>query len=800
MHKLLPFLLAWQTVGPQPDGSTLLNTGWKVKPAGALVTVGSLPMSRLVTRDGRTLIVLHGGYNPPGITILDAATHRERQRLPLPHAWRGLALSADEQTLYAGMGSQPKIARFRLRQGQWQPDGEIVLGPDNSDAHLIGDLLLTPGGEHLLATDIVQNEILVLRLQDHTLLRRIPTGSGPYALALDPADPGVVWSSHWTGASIGAFRIASAEALRTLPTGPHPSEILWLGPRLAVATANTNHVEIYANTQGQWRQTEVVNLALFPRQPLGMTPSGLALSPDGKTLLVSCADANTVAVVDVAGRRARVNGFLPTGWYPTGVAWLAGGKVAVLNGKGTRSYPNPQGLTPLKWPILDPAKASQIQYVLRIQPGAVQFIDPWNAVTLKQHTAVVRQLTPWRDPMASGVRPPPGSPIPARPGGPTPFRHVILLMKENRTYDQVLGDMEKGNNDPSLVLFGEAVTPNHHKLAREFTQLDNFYVNADVSADGYYWTTAAIAPDTTQRTMPLNYARRGPRGQSKPTPEGLRTAPGGHLWDATLRAGKSIRNYGFTAVNLPHPPESGVQIADVRDPVLKPHTSMTFRQHDRDFSDVKRMQEVIDDLRRWEKTGRMPDLLLITIGNDHTEGATPGACTPQSCVADNDQALGRFVDALSHSRFWKDTVLFVVEDDAQDGPDHVDSHRSPAYALSAYTRRRALDSNHYSTVSILRTIELILGLPPMTHFDGAARPMHSVFQAKPDLTPYTCEPPRVSLTDRNPRRSATAERSRALDFRESDRIDDAELNDILYLAIQGRPAPAPRRSHYGEQP
>jgi DNA-binding beta-propeller fold protein YncE len=800
MKSFLSLLLAFQTAGPQPDGTVVLNTGWKVKPAGVSVPIGTLPMSRVVTRDGGTVFVLNGGFNPPSVSVLDAAGKRERQRLPMPHAWRGLALSADEQTLYAGQGSQPKISRFRLQQGQWQADGHIELGGQEGDAHLIGDLLLTPDGQHLLATDLPQNEIIAIRLKDQAVQRRIATQSGPYALTLDSTDPGVVWSSHWTNASIGAYRIATGETVRTLATGPHPNELLWAGKRLIVATANTNHIEIYSQSKGTWRQTEVVSLALFPKQPPGMTPSSLSLSPDGKTLLVACADANTVAVVDVSGPRAKVAGFVPAGWYPTGASWLAGGKAVIFNGRGTRSYPNPKGLTPLKWPNIDPKTAGDIEYVLRIQHGSAQFLDAWDAVTLGKYTATVRSLTPWRDAMATRVQVPAGNPIPSKPGGPTPFQHVILLMKENRTYDQVLGDMERGNNDKSLVLFGEAVTPNHHKLAREFTQLDNFYVNADVSADGYYWTTSAIAPDTTQRTMPISYARRGPRGKTKPTPEGLRTAPAGHIWDAALRAGKTIRNYGFTAVNLPKPPETGVQIAEVRDPVLKPHTSLTFRQHDRDFSDSKRMQVVIDDIRKWEKEGGMPNLLLITIGNDHTEGTTPGICTPQSCVADNDQALGLLVDALSHSKFWKDTALFVLEDDAQDGPDHVDSHRSPAYVISAYTRRGALDSTHYSTVSMLRTIELILGLPPMTHFDGAAQPMYTVFQNQPDLRPYTKEPPRVSLTDRNPPYSPTAARSRALDFSESDRIDDAELNDILYQAIQGRPAPAPRRSHFGERP
>lgn len=792
---LLVLLSLAQVIGPQPDGTTLLNTGWRLQPAGLSIPVGTMPMSRVSTVDGKTLYVLNGGFNPPSISVIDTVRKTEIQRQPLPSAWRGLALAADGKTLYASQAASMRISRFAVNEAKLTPAGEIdltALAPQG-EAHFLGDILLTTNNR-LLVADSPQNKVYVLKLPEGTLERTITTGPSPYALAAEPGQPNQIWVSHWTGSSIAAYNLDTGEAIHKIPTGPHPTEILRTANQLIVATANTNHIEFYQQRQTQWTQSEIVSVAMTPHQPVGMTPSALALSPDGKTVLAVCSDANAVAVIQLTDKRARMAGFIPTGWYPTGVAFTSNG-IAILNGRGSRSLPNPKGPQSTG----RSAALPDVEYVLRIQTGTVQFVDTWTEATLKQHTAKVQSLSPWRESLLADAGIPKGNPIPTKPGQPSPIKHVILLMKENRTYDQVFGDLDKGNRDPSLVLFGESITPNHHKLAREFVLLDNFYVNADVSADGYYWTTSAIAPDTTQKTMPIGYARRGPRGKSIPTPEGIRTAPGGHIWDAALRAGKTIRNYGFSAVNLPNPPATGIQIATVQDEALRPHTSMTFRQHDRAFSDQLRMKVVIDDLHEWEKKGEMPHLVLITIGNNHTEGTTPGACTPQSCVADNDQAFGQLVEALTQSRFWKDTALFVLEDDAQNGPDHVDSHRSPGFVISPYTKRGGVDSTHYSTVSMLRTIELILGLPPMTHFDASARPMHTLFQNEPDLRPYTNEPPRHSLTDLNPARSTTAARSLQLDFSGSDKADDDELNDILYLAIQGRPAPAPKRTLFGER-
>jgi DNA-binding beta-propeller fold protein YncE len=796
-----------QTVGPTGDGGFVLNTGWRIRPAGRNIPLSTLPMSQVLSPDGRMLAILNGGYQAASVSLVDTETSREVTRAIIGDGWRGLAFSRAGDRLYAGNGARGSLTEFSVSGATLTVQRKIDLYPGESVGvpHLIGDIVAQE--DRLLVADGEQAKVLVVDTAEAKVVSSIPVARNPYSMLLSP-DGSSLFVSSWSTAQIKEYSLSDGRELASIDVGAHPTELLWLpapehhaprdqdgndddddkpantSPRLAVACANTNSVYITTRENGKWRVKEKVNVALTPRQPAGMTPSSLSLSPDKRRIYVACSDANAVAVTDVTGPASKVLGFIPTGWYPTAVRALRDGRLLVLNGKGMGSHPNPDGPNPFRWPTPAPKK----EYVAAIQEGSALIVPNFGDKELEAYTKTVMQNSPYRDSMLEKAEIVKGNPVPDTPGGPTPIKHVILLMKENRTYDQVLGDMKEGNGDPNLVLFGEKITPNHHKLAREFVLLDNFYVNADVSADGFYWTTAAIAPDTNQKTWPLNYARRiYARGNG--SPEGTRQAPGGHVWDKAAEAGVSFFNYGFTAVNLPNPPETGRQIADVPDPILKPRTSYDFRQHDRSFSDITRMQVFLHDLAEWETKGDMPRLVLMTIGNDHTEGTRPGIRSPISCVADNDQALGIMVEGLSKSKFWASTVMFVLEDDAQDGADHVDSHRSPAYVISPYTRRHAVDSTLYNTTSVLRTIELILGLKPMTMFDAAARPMANAFGRSANLTSYRNEPPRVALNEKNPERSATADRSMKLDFRTSDLADEHELNDILWIAIKGTTPP-----------
>lgn len=782
-------------VGPEPDGSFLLNTGSHIRPAGITIPLSTLPMSIAPSPDGQRIAVLNGGFLPASVDYLDMKTVSKTSSVSITDGWRGLAFSADGTKLYAGNGSRASLTELSVNGSQLTVSRKIDLfpGEPSKTLHLIADIL--PFKNCLLVIDTLQNRLYEVDPVSGKVTGNIAIAPYPYAMLMAP-DGNSVYISSWTTASIVQYALPSGKELARIAVGAHPTEMVWLSHnRLGVACANTNYVYVLAKgQQGNWQPREKLNLSLTPRQPVGMTPSSLSLSPNGQALYIACSDANAIAVADVSSEESKIVGYIPTGWYPTTVRALRDGRLLVLNGKGSGSHPTPNGVNPFRWPVTK--NSPPMEYVAAIQTGSASVIAPFSPKQLNDYTHTVIANSPYHDSLLEDAGIPAGSPIPAHIGGTTPIQHVILLMKENRTYDQVLGDMKEGNGDPDLVLFGEKITPNHHKLARQFVLLDNFYVNSDVSEDGLYWTTAAIASDSNQRTWPMEYAGRTYADYGD-TLEGARSAPGGFLWNKAAEAGISFYNYGFFAKNLPDPPDSGIQIADVADPVLKPHTNYYFRQHDRTFSDIDRIQVFLNDLAGWEKTGDMPRLILMTIGNDHTEGMRPGIRSPISCVADNDQSVGVMVEGLSKSRFWGSTAMFVLEDDAQDGADHVDSHRSLAYVISPYAKHHAVDSTFYNTTSVLRTIELILGLKPMTTFDAAADPMSNAFTSAPDMSPYVNEPPRVSLDTKNPMTGSLAERSNKLDFRGSDRADPRELNDILWLAVKGATPPVPVRSRFG---
>ncbi|HUS08642.1 MAG TPA: alkaline phosphatase family protein, partial [Bryobacteraceae bacterium] len=512
---------------------------------------------------------------------------------------------------------------------------------------------------------------------------------------------------------------------------------------------------------------------------------------------VVCSDANAVAVADISESRSRVMGFVPTGWYPTAARGLSDGRLVVLNGRGLRSLPNPLGPNPTKRAAPLHLGITAVEYVGRIQTGTASVIEPFTDDELQKYTRTVLLNSPYRDELMDGVNTGAGNPVPSHPGDPSPIQHVIYIIKENRTYDQVLGDLGKGNGDPSLTLFTEESSPNHHKLAREFVLFDNFYVNADVSADGHNWSTSGIANDYVQKMWPNSYAGR----RKLYDYEGGEVAalpPAGYLWSNAAAAGISMRNFGLQCTNFPTAPESGPQVKSVRDPVLAKVTNMDYRGFDLTYPDVERAKTFLKDLAEMEKSGSMPKLIFMRLGNDHTSGAAAGKISPLSAMADNDYAFGMIVEAVSKSKFWPSTAIFVLEDDAQNGPDHVDSHRSPAYVLSPYTHRGIVDSSMYNTTSILRTIELIVGLRPLTHFDAGARPMSAAFSGTPDVKPYVAEKPRRSLKEVNPENTPLAARAAKLDLSEADRIDDDEMNDILWAAIRKTDPPAPVRSFFAK--
>ncbi|HLJ50471.1 MAG TPA: alkaline phosphatase family protein, partial [Bryobacteraceae bacterium] len=679
----------------------------------------------------------------------------------------------------------------------------------------IGDVAVTPDGRLLYAADLYHDAIVVINPSSGRVIEHFKTGRRPYRILFHPGGKSYYVSS-WADGTVYQHETATGNLLGQVRLGQHPTDMVWSArkaaeepgettqdktaapwaARLFVAAANTNNVYVVGIGAGdEMEMIEAINVATSPMHPLGMTPSALALNRDETRLYVVCSDANAVAVVDVSTKESRVQGFVPTGWYPTAVRSLADGRLVVLNGRGLGSHPNPKGPSPYRKSAPIHQGNEAVEYVGRIQKGTASFIAPFDDDRLEAYSKTAIEASPYNDRLLQYVPTGPNNPIPPDISRRSPIEHVIYIVKENRTYDQVLGDIGRGNSDPSLVLFSEKYTPNQHKIAREFVLFDNFYVNSDVSADGHNWATAAIAPDYVQKLWPNSYAKR----RNHYDYEGQDIAslpPAGYLWTNAAAAGRTVRNYGYFVQNRAKPASDGTQVESVRDRVLAPVTNLQYRGFDLDYPDVERAKVFLHDLAQFESAGTMPQLIVMRLGNDHTAGTAPGKLSPLSLAADNDYAIGMIAEAVSKSKFWGTTAIFIVEDDAQNGPDHVDSHRSPAYLISPYLRRGVVDSTLYNQTSVLRTMELILAMRPMTHFDAGARPMSAAFQPTPDLTPFTAEKPRVPLDDRNPANSATSERSARMNFTEADEMDDNDLNDILYRSIRGIPAPAPTHSYF----
>jgi DNA-binding beta-propeller fold protein YncE len=815
VQDLVPQSPPREHVGPLSGGGFLLNSGWTIRPAGDQVPVDTLPMSSAVSNDGKYLLVLNAGYNPPSVSVIDIAQRREIGRTPLPDAWLGLTVSPRGNSIYVGGGSRASIYELSLnpQNGALTRSRDFVAVPDinNKGLSFIGDVAVSSDAHLLYAADLHADTIAVINLQSGQLIGRWKSGRRPYRLLLPPGDRQLIVSS-WADAAVYQYDANSGAQIAMTRVGSHPTDMLWLNKpapaeesgdseyvaRLFVAAANTNYVYSLGVTRDrQLRTLESINVSLTPMHPLGMTPSALAMDKQGTHLYVACSDANAIGVADISGPRTRVLGFVPTGWYPTAVRSLDDNRLVILNGKGLGSRANPGGPNPAVHGR--GASISTVQYVARIQTGTAAFVPPVTEEKLNDYTATVVRNSPYRDELIYGdITDAQEAHFARTQEHASPIQHVIYIIKENRTYDQVLGDMEKGNGDKSLNLFGERITPNLHQLAREFILYDNFYENADVSADGHNWSAAAIAPDYTVKLWPNNYGHRR-REYDFEGGEPANTPPAGYIWDNALEAGISIRNYGDWVSNIPFAGASGSrQIAKVRDPALQPYTDMNYRGFDLEYSDLDRAHEFLREWKDFDAKGQAPQLIIMRLGNDHTQGTAPGKLTPLSYAAQNDYAVGLLVDAISHSKLWNSTAIFIIEDDAQNGPDHVDSHRAPAWVISPFTHRGIVDSAMYNQTSVLRTMELIVGLRPLTHFDAGARPMFGTFSQQADVRSYTAIQPKISLTDRNPGKARGAEQSARLDFSDADLADDDELNAILWRAIKHSDPPPPTRSAFGE--
>ncbi len=783
---------AWsQTPGKiEATNQVLLPNGWKLSPAGTSLPLGDLPLNIQLSASGRLLAVTNNGQSTQSIQLIDPKNEKLLDEKVVGKSWYGLAFSHNEKKLYVSGGNDNFILGFNITGDKIGKADTIKLAPNawpKSKVCATG-IVLTHNDDRLYTVTKEDSSLYVVDPANSKILKQVKLPAEAYSCVLSPDDK-VLYISIWGGAEVACYNTVT-NALTFLKTGSHPNELLLnkKGNLLYVANANDNSVSVI-NTITR-KTIEVISTALYPTKLTGSTTNGLALSPGGKILYIANADNNCLAVFDVSiAGNSKSMGFIPVGWYPTNVKTL-GNKILVSNGKGFTSMANPRGPQPVKKSdnsgYQKGAINSREQYIGGLFKGTLSFITEPKPEQLKSYTHQVYINTPFNNKVANVAAGETGNPVPRRAGEKSPIKYVFYIIKENRTYDQVLGDMQQGNGDTSLCIFGKTVTPNEHAIANNFVLLDNFYVDAEVSADGHNWSMAAYATDFIEKTWPTSYGGRGGNYDS----EGERRIGDprdGYIWDYCKRAGVSYRTYGeFAAYGK----------ANIKS--LNGHMCVQSPGFDLNTTDRKREEIWEHDFDSLVTVNAVPQFNSIRMGNDHTSGQRKGAISPIAAVADNDQGVGRMIEHLSKSPIWKESVVFVLEDDAQNGPDHIDAHRSPVFVAGPYVKHNAVIHNMYSTSGVLRTIELILGLPPMSQYDASAIPFYECFAGKPDLSPYTAKQPEVDLDKRNLAVNESSKRSQQFNFAKEDAVPDLELNEVIWKYVKGETAtlPAPKRSAF----
>jgi DNA-binding beta-propeller fold protein YncE len=789
--------------GVEPNGVIRLPNQWSLRPAGKQVVLGDFPVNLALHPYGRWMAVLHAGFGTHEVVVvtLQGDGQRITCRAPIDQGFYGLCFTPDGKTLFASGGETEVVHAWTFDEGLLVGHRTIRMA-GRLQAFGPSGLATDADGKTLYAAGLWGHAVNVVPLDnlDNRRTLKLEQDSFPYACLPEPGGKRL-FVSLWGKASIAVIDLETGSLAAIWPTESHPTEMALTpdGKTLYVSCANSTRVSVLDLAHdGKTRQT--IACSLYPAAPNGNTPSSLCLSPDGQLLFVANADANNVAVFAVAKPgQAQSLGFIPTGWYPTSVRFDAQAKrVYVANGKGLISRANPQGPNPNN----RKRYAGVEQYIASLFQGTLGILDMPTPEQMADYTKQAYACSPLRSDAGPTGERSEGNSIPKKIGDASPIKHCIYIIKENRTYDQVFGDIKEGNGDPNLCLFGEKITPNHHKLVREFVLLDNFYVEGEVSADGHQWSMGAYATDFVEKVWPLSYRGRPLASSikniniypSEGNHDAIARPAGGYLWDRCAEAGVSYRSYGEWV----HDSEKVGEPARATVKALEGHFDPQFRGWDLNYPDVKRADRFIEELQRFEREGGFPSLTILRLPNDHTSGTKAGAPTPRAQVADNDLALGRVVEAVSKSKFWKETAIFVVEDDAQNGPDHVDAHRAVALVISPYTKHKYVDSTMYSTSSMLRTMELILGLKPMSQFDAAARPMYNSFQAEPDAAAYQHVVPEVDLQEKNKASAWGSKLSEKFNFAREDAADDLLLNEVVWRSVKGQhsPMPAPVRAAF----
>jgi YVTN family beta-propeller protein len=770
----------------------LLPNGWSLTPAGNSLPLGDLPLNIAVSSSRRWLAVTNNGQSTQTLQLIDAEKEQVLDSVILPKSWLGLTFSADEKYLYASGGNDNRILKYAVRPRLVLVDS-ILLGKKWPEKISPAGIALDDRRQLLYVVTKDNNSLYIVDLTTRSVLQRLDLGGEAYTCLLSK-DGKELYITCWGCDRLLIFDTEHRSfAGEGIAVGDNPNDMCLTknGRWLFVANANDNSVSVI-DVRSR-KVVETLNAALYPNALPGSTTNALALSMDGKTLYVANADNNCLAVFDVSTPGSgRSKGFIPVGWYPTAVQVIKN-KIWVANGKGFSSMANPLGPNPLarrqevNYQQGDLKKTQPVQYIAGLFKGTISIIPEPDEKLLGDYSALVYQNTPYTKTGELETAGESGNPIPMKVGDQSPIKYVFYFIKENRTYDQVLGDIKEGNGDTSLVLFGDRITPNQHALVKEFALLDNFYVNAEVSADGHNWSMGAYATDYLEKTWPTAYGGRGGEYDA----EGNRAVAnnkGGFIWDDCQRAGVSYRSYGEFGK------DGGATKNGRPNPLIKAllgHYCAAFTGWDLSVWDTTRFSQWKTDFDSLLTAGALPQLNVIRIGNDHTAGLRKGQPTPFAYVADNDLAVGEFIEHLSGSPIWKESVVLILEDDAQNGPDHVDAHRSPVYIAGGLVRHHFVDHTPYTTTSVLRTIELILGIPPMTQYDASSTTMWRCFSSTPDLEPFHALPSNIDLREKNTVWNEWAKKSAGLDFAREDRVPDNLFNEILWKGIRGDHAPLP---------
>ncbi|HVF05780.1 MAG TPA: bifunctional YncE family protein/alkaline phosphatase family protein [Frankiaceae bacterium] len=790
-------------VGRQPDGSVLTPTNQQLRPAGRQAPLTGRPAAVAVRPTGGTVAVL--STTGPVVTVLDVRSGRVVSRAATADSGsaRGIAYSPDGRFLYASVARPARLLQFPV--GPTGLLGRPAALPVPKAGKLLDvptGLAVSPRGRRLYVALNRGNRLGIYDTASRRLLATVGTGNAPNDVALSGETAVVVNGGGRRARGGDTTNLSAGTPIVTRPGGARaasgtvslvdlrsnrlranvfvglqPAAVVTRGQYAFVANADSDTVSVVDVP----RATTVTTISVrpFPAARFGSSPSGIrTLGAD--RLLVTLARNNALAVYRWTGptQPAVFEGLLPTGWYPADVAVSNRlREVVIVNRRGAGPVPDANPAVPRPYTKKTEGKGALT--------GTVSFLGWPSRAELAAGVRTVAANNAWDVARASAAPPRRVAPVavPERVGEPSLIKHVFYVIKENRTYDQVLGDDPRGNGDPRLVHFGAAVTPNQHRLAVEFPLFDNFYVSGTLSADAHQWATQAFVNDYAERqygAFPRSYAYDGG--------DALSYAPSGFLWENAQRHGRSVRVYGEFA-NRKLSAAKKQTASDI--PSLDRVLSRRYPPFDMTISDSKRVDILLGELDRMVKSGTVPNLTIIQLPLDHTNGTKPGAMTPESDVADNDAAFGRFVSWLTHSKIWPTSAVFAFEDDAQNGLDHVDGHRTAAFVVSPYARRGVVDSGYYTQINLIRTIEQILGLPPMNQMDAAATPMREVFTNTPDLRPFDAIPRLVPAT-RNPPLSALrgiakewALACAKMDFTIPDAAPEQLLNRAIWYSVRG---------------